>query len=259
MQSSSPDPRSSAIYASTSTSVQPVISTPSFESAAIDFPEDPSSESEVSDAIAAALIPPVAPVATLIPTATRLYLNRHLATCDERDQLRAEGMEVLQERGRGAQGVVFVARRIANGQLLALKKTSPYDDLRAWHQEREIKILAAVRGHAGLVRSIGVSNTADGVKWIHLELANGDLATNVTEAGGLSLQGVAYVVAVVGLLFLRLSFSLIFPALQAQTALIGMHTRGLYHRDVKGSNILYFLDGRVVLGKLLVLLCCVTY
>jgi len=138
--------------------------------------------------------------------------------------------EILEEVGRGGQGIVFRARQSSTGREIALKRlgTGIYSDAASRRRfEREIE-LAANLAHPGIVAVHGVEQV-DGVPLLVMEWIGGQpltawAASLPRDRGGLELK-------------LRLF-------LQVCEAVQHAHARGVIHRDLKPSNVLVDASGR---------------
>jgi hypothetical protein len=132
------------------------------------------------------------------------------------------GYEVLDVLGRGGMGVVYRARQLSLGRLVALKVVR----LRAGHGPEALErfrreaVLTAGLSHPGIV-TIFDAGQAPGCCYFAMELVSGtDLGALVERAGPLD--------PALCLDYLR----------QAADALACAHAAGLVHRDIKPSNLM---------------------
>ncbi len=138
--------------------------------------------------------------------------------------------ELRREHGRGAAGVVFVAKQQLTGRDVVLKIVAP--DLPRWRLPewrariaREARALAAVR-HPGVVEIIDAGALEDGTPYIVMENLEGR-----TLEGLLAARGKLSAPVTVAL------------ASQICEALRAVHDAGIIHRDLKPSNVIV-LPGR---------------
>lgn len=144
------------------------------------------------------------------------------------------GYEILREIARGGQGVVYLARRLADGAEVAVKLLPEPRDIEAARRlRREARTLAAL-DHPGIVAFGEVIETGgscalvmDYVPGVPLSLVLAELAATGTPAG--ELRRVLALLA------------------EACRALQAAHAAGVVHRDVKPSNIRVREDGHACL------------
>ncbi|MFG0317424.1 MAG: tetratricopeptide repeat protein [Planctomycetota bacterium JB042] len=141
--------------------------------------------------------------------------------------------ELLEEVGRGGQGVVFRARRRDTGRVLALKRLAAGAFATASMRrrfEREVEAAAALE-HPNIVEVVGVE-FVDGVPILAMEWIDGVPATEW--AAGAGAGGGAR----------REPADVLGRFLEICDAVAHAHRRGVLHRDLKPSNILIDGDGR---------------
>ncbi len=145
------------------------------------------------------------------------------------DQSRGK-YEFLGELGRGGMGVVYLARDLVLGRMVAIKVLS-----RAWVTEgsmlerfqREARTIASVR-HDSIV-SIHDVGRADDLPYFVMDYIEGSsLSSVLRHHGRLSIAAARRILFDVG------------------SALSYAHRRGIVHRDVKPSNVMLDHDGKAV-------------
>ena len=140
------------------------------------------------------------------------------------------GFEVLDLIGQGGMGSVYLARQISMDRLVALKILSPQlakDEKFLERFFREAR-MSAMLNHVHIVQGIDVGE-AEGFYYFAMEYVEGPtLAEILRERGRLSERDALRVV------------------LQVAMALEHAHDRGLVHRDVKPSNIIFSSTEKVV-------------
>lgn len=136
--------------------------------------------------------------------------------------------EILASLGAGGMGEVYRARdpRLEREVALKVLPTEMADDPeRLARFEREAKALAALN-HPHIVTVHSVEE-ADGVRFLTMELVDGDTLDELIPADGLDLDR-----------FLELAVPL-------ADAVATAHSRGVVHRDLKPANVMVTSEGRV--------------
>lgn len=138
--------------------------------------------------------------------------------------------ELLEEVGRGGMGVVFRARQISLGRIVAMKMVLRKDlasaaDLARFRAEAES---AAQLDHPNIVPVYEVSEW-DGQPFFSMKFTGGGSLAERLHAGPLQARDAA---------------EILLPICRAVAA---AHRHGLLHRDVKPSNILFDESGRPLL------------
>ena len=150
----------------------------------------------------------------------------------EKPQLKLGRYEVVRELGKGAMGVVYLAKDPLIGRLVALKTIRAAvhadDDETKEFQQRFIREAqaAGILNHPSIVtvHDIGQDDTS-GVSFIAMEYVEGHNLKEVLNQGRtLSFEQIADIVA------------------QVAEALDFAHAKGIVHRDVKPANII-LVDG----------------
>lgn len=143
------------------------------------------------------------------------------------------GFEIVAEIGRGAMGVVYLARQTSVGRLLALKLLPGLAAV--WSPGARQRFLAEARalGRVNHDHVVAIHDVIDG---------NGILAYAMDWIGGSSLKEL--LVASGPLPIQRV----VQIGIAIASALQSLHDAGLVHRDVKPSNILIREDGRPFLA-----------
>jgi len=129
----------------------------------------------------------------------------------------------LAEIGRGGFGIVYQARQVDLGRLVAVKVLPDVrGDTDAFGRfARECQALAALGGHPNIATVFGCGLTEDGAGYLSLELlTGGSLADRVTGGASDWVEVTAWGVALCGAL---------------ETA----HRAGITHRDIKPENVLF--------------------
>ena len=171
----------------------------------------------------------------------------------------------LREIGRGAHGVVHLARNPATGAFAALKVCDrPEGDaatpaaLAAWERERRgTALYAALPPHPGLVRILAFDEAPDGRSFrVAMELADPEDAPASSTGRSFGIQHSAFGIEVyrprtlASVLQAEIALPLrdcLSLGLRLAGALEFLQSRHLAHRDVKPSNVL-FVRGRPVLA-----------
>jgi len=135
------------------------------------------------------------------------------------------GLEVLEELGRGAWTVVYRARRQGAEYALKVLKAPVADDRRGLTAFRREAGLLTCLTHPGLARIYEVG-CAHGRPYLVMELVEGQNLDSLLAAGAL---GEEQVVA---------------TAVDVAGALVAAHRAGLVHRDIKPENIMILPNGR---------------
>ena len=171
----------------------------------------------------------------------------------------------LREIGRGAHGVVHLARNPATGAFAALKVCDrPEGDaatpaaLAAWERERRgTALYAALPPHPGLVRILAFDESPDGRSFrVAMELADPEDAPASSTGRSFGIQHSAFGIeayrprTLASVLQAEIALPLrdcLSLGLRLAGALEFLQSRHLAHRDVKPSNVL-FVRGRPVLA-----------
>ena len=144
---------------------------------------------------------------------------------------RIAGFELERELGRGAQGVVWLARDAALGRVVALKLLDlggrvSSEARERWRREAG---LAGRLEHPGIC-AVLAAGCDDGYDWIAMRYIEGQtLAQRLSECGSLARADALEIIRDLAL------------------ALAEAHRVGVVHRDVKPSNVLLEGEGRAVL------------
>jgi TolB-like protein len=136
--------------------------------------------------------------------------------------------EILAKLGEGGMGEVYRARDTRLGREVALKLLPPEVTSEAGRLERfdrEARAIAALN-HPHII-TIYSTEEAEGVRFLTMELVEGQTLTELIEAGGLSIAR-----------FLDIAMPL-------ADALTAAHQKQITHRDLKPSNVMVTHDGRV--------------
>eukprot|EP00743_Colponemidia_sp_Colp-15_P008010 GILK01008675.1.p1 GENE.GILK01008675.1~~GILK01008675.1.p1 ORF type:complete len:735 (+),score=154.97 GILK01008675.1:110-2314(+) len=148
------------------------------------------------------------------------------------------GYELLRPIGRGKFSIVFKARRVNDGRLVALKKIQIFDMMDPRQREKclkEVKLLQSL-DHPNIIKYLD-SFIENNDLIIIIEWAEkGDLKRVIRQAGqdGVQLEEQAVWEY----------------AYQIGSALKHMHEKRIMHRDIKPANIFLSADGLVKLGDL---------
>src|ERR1044071_2373420 len=150
----------------------------------------------------------------------------------EKSQVKLGRYEVVRELGKGAMGIVYLAKDTLIGRLVALKTIRPAahsdDDETKEFQQRFLREAqaAGILNHPAIVtvHDIG-QDESSGVMFIAMEYVEGSNMKEVLSQGRpLTFEQVAEIIAQVG------------------EALDFAHSKGIVHRDVKPANII-LLEG----------------
>lgn len=157
--------------------------------------------------------------------------------------------ELMSQLGRGGMGVVYLARRLTDGQLVALKTVHTEGEVALRSIRREIHALATLR-HPSVVRILG-QGVSDGLPWYVMEYVVGPTLrarigrTDTTasldaspSAANDHEEKTPEPLPLDEVLRIGLAIS---------RALSYLHGEGVVHRDLKPSNIILRPDGAVVL------------
>lgn len=145
------------------------------------------------------------------------------------------GYRILNELGRGAEGVVYLAESPGVGKTVALKVFAPAQQGRFERALETYRALERVRQGSG-----GVRHLAEGLAAGPLPEGGGFLATAYQASGSLADR-----VQQEGALPAPVAAQLTLEVLEGLSAL---HAAGLCHRDVKPQNVLVNAAGQAVLG-----------
>ncbi len=131
--------------------------------------------------------------------------------------------------GQGGMGIVYQARRLSSGRMVAIKTIHPdiRDNPRAQdHFLREIEVMKRV-SHQNIVAFHGSGITTDNCLYLILEYVDGgDLSQLLERSPGQRLP-------------VSIAHGL---AMQVASGLAHAHERGIVHRDIKPKNILITAD-----------------
>ncbi|MDX2153474.1 MAG: protein kinase [Bryobacteraceae bacterium] len=139
--------------------------------------------------------------------------------------------QVLERLGEGGTSVVFKARDLESGELVAVKIIRPenLENPRVLESFRREAGIASRLDHANVVRVIG-SGEQDGLHYLVLEFVGGRPLSELLQLSPrLQLKE-----------FLDL-------ARQVAEALSVVHAAGIVHRDLKPANLIFARDGRLKL------------
>jgi serine/threonine protein kinase len=136
--------------------------------------------------------------------------------------------EILARLGEGGMGEVYRARDARLGRDVALKVLPPdvtRDEGRLERFDREARAIAALN-HPHIV-TIYSTEEVDGVRFLTMELVEGETLSGTVTPGGISLAR-----------FLDIAVPL-------ADALAAAHNKHITHRDLKPGNVMLSHDGRV--------------
>lgn len=145
-----------------------------------------------------------------------------IAELDNPQAIALPGYEVLGLLGRGGHARVFLARRLEDGELVAVKRwlSPPRQPLPRARIEREARALRAL-AHPGIARFYELTEDGQGRPCLVMEFINGpSLAQRLGQSGPLPATA---------------ALSLLIELLDAIKA---SHAKGLIHRDIKASNVI---------------------
>jgi serine/threonine protein kinase len=135
--------------------------------------------------------------------------------------------EIVRELGKGAMGIVYLAKDPLIGRLVALKTIRPVahsdDDEAKEFQQRFIREAqaAGILNHASIVTVHDIGQDESGTSFIAMEYVEGqNLKELIAQGKPIPFEQVAEVIA------------------QVAEALDFAHSRGIVHRDVKPANII---------------------
>ena len=140
--------------------------------------------------------------------------------------------EILDELGRGAMGVVYLARDTKIGREVAIKtiKFADQDSLEAGKLRERLFREAQSAGrlsHPGIVTIYDVAEEGE-LAYITMEFVDGETLQTMMEEG--RVKDSAFISSILG---------------QAAAALDYAHSREIVHRDIKPANIMVTADGTV--------------
>ena len=143
--------------------------------------------------------------------------------------------EIVRELGRGGMGVVYLVRNKLMGRLEVLKVVSGHLVERPGVRDRFLREVqsAAKLQHKNIVAAYSAMRLGESIV-LAMEFIDGeDLATMVKSRGPLSVVHACYFTH------------------QAALGLQHAHERGMVHRDVKPANLIFAMDGKKGIVKVL--------
>ena len=135
---------------------------------------------------------------------------------------------IVSKLGAGGMGEVYLAEDLTLDRRVALKVLSPalaQDPARLERFQREAKAVAALN-HPHIVTIYSVQE-ADGIRFIAMELVEGDSLSLWVRPGGLPVAKVCEI------------------GIALADALAAAHEKGIVHRDLKPANVMITPEGRV--------------
>jgi serine/threonine protein kinase/tetratricopeptide (TPR) repeat protein len=155
-----------------------------------------------------------------------------VAAAKFRAQLRFPGYEILDEVGRGGMGVIYRAREVRGGRVVALKCLLPADatsDALLSRFRREAETSAKLN-HSNIVPVYHIGESVEGLPFFAMQFAAGGNLDQARDKYRANTRGTVGLVRDV--------------ALAVQYA----HDEGILHRDLKPSNILLDERGEPLVG-----------
>jgi serine/threonine protein kinase/formylglycine-generating enzyme required for sulfatase activity len=161
--------------------------------------------------------------------------------------------EILRKIGGGAYGEVWLGRGVT-GALRAVKVVwrEDFDDARGFEREFEgiLKFEPISRDHPGLVHILHVGRSPDGVSFYYYVMELGDDVRSGQDINPIEYEPRTLRADTKQALSPQLDVATcIDVGLRLAEALDHLHERGLAHRDVKPSNVI-FLNGRAKLADI---------
>ncbi len=160
---------------------------------------------------------------------------------------------ILRKIGGGAYGEVWLGRGVT-GALRAVKvvRREDFEDARGFEREFEgiLKFEPISRDHPGLVNILHVGRSPDGVSFYYYVMEIGDDLRTGPEINPIEYEPRTLRPDVKGTVATRLDLpQCIDVGLRLAEALNHLHERGLAHRDVKPSNVI-FVNGKAKLADI---------